>query len=271
MREEQLKKRMEELKNFHDQSIIIQASKKAKKLKGKSRKDEETDKETSSKKTPPAKKLKETLLSNDELDDLTDIEWPEEYQTNKEDTELDYNLIGHRIDKDGKPQFFLRFTWEEDKDSSDWYPASNAFKDYPHLTATFMMQMKLNKNKDWESFWKKVDKKLRINCPRQEYVKEGGLQCKYSHGKIALNFSPETNPAYWGSNGDIHGVKCNQCKKDIVKECKPSSNKPVHCCKGRTKYFCKICFCDPCYKKLLLKDDEPKARKGTRKRNRTSS
>ena len=54
-------------------------AKKDKKLKGKGRKDKETDKVASSnEKVPPAKNLKETSLSNEELDDLTDIEWPEE-------------------------------------------------------------------------------------------------------------------------------------------------------------------------------------------------
>ena len=54
-----MKKWMEELKNFHDHSLIMQASKKDKKLKGKGRKHKETDKEASSnEKAPPAKKDK---------------------------------------------------------------------------------------------------------------------------------------------------------------------------------------------------------------------
>ena len=53
-------------------------------MKGKGRKDKETDKVASSnEKAPPAKNLKETLLSNKELDDLTDIESPQEYKKMK--------------------------------------------------------------------------------------------------------------------------------------------------------------------------------------------
>lgn len=259
-----LSKRMEELREFHDINVIQEASKK----KGKARKEKETRKETEKETRKEVSVLKEFLLSDNELEDLTDIEWPEEYNYNEKEGEEDYEIIGHRINNDGKAEFYLRFTWENDKNDSGWYPASNAYKDYPHMTATFMFQMKLNTNKDWESLWTKVDKKLRTKCPRQQYINPGDVQCNYNHELIALNFSPETNPAYWGPNGDMYGKKCSQCKKDMVKDCKPSMNKPAYCCKGRTKYFCKTCFCNPCYKKLLLKDDQPKVCKGTRKSNR---
>ena len=68
---------MEELRDFRDITIIQQTSKKTKKLKGKGRKDKETETESSSQKSPPpaAKNPKEFLLSNEELDDLTNIKW----------------------------------------------------------------------------------------------------------------------------------------------------------------------------------------------------
>lgn len=271
---QRLKEGMEKLKRINDKITIKQASKnKTYKSKGNNRKHREKNKETSSKETQPAKKVVETILTDKELDALTEIEWPEEFQRIEEDTEVVYDITGHRIDENGVPQFFLQFTWEDDKADNGWYPATNALTDYPHITATFMMQMKLNKNKDWEKLWKKVEKKLRNNQPRQERVEEGNLQCEYDHEKIGTNFEGETNPAYWGPNGDMHGGKCNRCEKDIAKDCKPSSNKPVFCCKGRTKYFCKTCMCNACYVALLLKDaDGPEARKRHKKAQpRTSS
>ena len=268
--ENRIEERIEELKVIQDRTIFMRATNKAKKPKGIKRKEKGTDKETSSTKNKPDKIPAETILTYDELDELTDIEWPEEYQKKDEETEVEYDLIGHRIDKDGKPQFFLSFTWEDDKNSSGWHSASDAYQDYPHETATFMMQMKLNEEKAWEPLWKKVDTKLRRNCPRQLYVKETDVECEYDHNMIAHNFEAETNPAYWGPNGDINGKKCSRCKKDIVKDCKPTVNKPVHCCKGRTKYFCEICYCSTCYLQMILEEGK-KEKTGKRKRKRTSS
>ena len=268
--QKQLDKRMKELQVFRDKTILMQATNKAKKSKGKKRKEKETVNETSSTKKKPDKNLAETLLTCDELDELTDIEWPEEYQEKDEETEVEYDLIGHRINKDGKPQFFLNFTWEDDKNSSGWHSAFDAYQDYPHETATFMMQMKLNEKKAWEPLWKKLDTKLRKNCPRQLYVKETDVKCNYDHDMIATNFEAETNPAHWGPNGDTCGKKCSRCNKDIVKQCEPTVNKPVHCCKGRTKFFCEICFCSPCYLHMILEDGKQE-RTGKRKRKRTSS
>ena len=264
----QIEERIEKLKAIQDKTILMRATNKAKKPK--KRKEKESDKETSSTKKKPDKNLAETLLTYDELDELTDIEWPEEHQEKDDETEVEYDLLGHRIDKDGKPQFFLNFHWEDDKNNSGWHSAFNAYQDYPHETAAFMMKMKLDEEKAWEPLWKKVDTKLRKIGPRQLYVKETDVQCKYDHDMIAHNFEAETNPAYWGPNGDINGKKCGQCKKDIVKQCKPTVNKPVYCCKGRTKCFCEMCYCSNCYLKMILEDEE-KAKTGRRKRKRTSS
>ena len=270
--ENKIEERLEELKVIQDKTIMMQAGKKPKhkKPKGGKTKEKETDKETiSMTKNKPDKNLAETLLTNEELDELTDIEWPDEYQEKDEEDEVAYDLIGHRIDKDGTPQFYLSYTDEEDKIDNGWHSAYNAYKDYPQETAIFMMQMKLNDKKAWNPLWKKVDTKLRKNCPRQLYVKEADVKCNYDHDMIAHNFEAETNPAYWGPNGDIYGKKCSGCKKDIVKKCRPTVNKPVYCCKGRTKYFCNICYCTPCYLRMIL-EDGGKEKTGRRKRKRTS-
>ena len=106
---------------------------------------------------------KEFLLSDNELDNLTDIEWPDEYINNEDNSEEDYNIVGHQINND-EPQFYLQFTGQDEKNSG-WYAAINTFQDYPQMTATFMLQMELNMNKDWEGLWKKIDKKLWTKCP----------------------------------------------------------------------------------------------------------
>ena len=97
--EHALSKRMEELREFHDVVVIQEASKK----KGKARKEKETRKET----RKEVSVLKEVLLLDNELEDLTDIEWPEEYNDNEKEGEEDYEIIGHRINKDGKAEFYL--------------------------------------------------------------------------------------------------------------------------------------------------------------------
>ena len=98
-----LSKRMEELREFHDINVIQEASKK----KGKARKEKETRKETEKETRKEVSVLKEFLLLDNELEDLTDIEWPEEYNDNEKEGEEDYEIIGHQINKDGKAEFYL--------------------------------------------------------------------------------------------------------------------------------------------------------------------
>ena len=110
---------MEELREFHDIVVIQEASKK----KGKARKEKEIRKETEKETRKEIEKetrketekearkevsvLKEFLLSYNGLEDLTDIEWPEEYNDNEKEGEEDYEIIEHRINKDGKAEFYL--------------------------------------------------------------------------------------------------------------------------------------------------------------------
>ena len=102
---------MEELREFHDIVVIQEASKK----KGKARKEKEIRKETEKETRKETEKetrkevsvLKEFLLSYNGLEDLTDIEWPEEYNDNEKEGEEDYEIIEHRINKDGKAEFYL--------------------------------------------------------------------------------------------------------------------------------------------------------------------